>query len=366
VNLIGEHTDYNGGFVAPFALPMRIAAAARPRTDGLLRAATLETDGSALEAPEVRVAALAPGSVTGWFGYPAGVAWALHRAGLLPGAAGADLVFAADLPAGAGLSSSAALECATALALLELSGHAPGEPGGPSRAEIAGRARCAENDFVGVPTGVLDQTASLCTTAGNVLYLDVRSGRAEHVPLPSDELAVLVIDTGVRHRLAESGYRDRRAGCERAAGLLGVAALRDVGPDELPRVLPRLPAELRGLVRHVVTENARVTGVVELLRSGRPGAIGEALAASHRSLRDDYRVSCRELDLAVCAARRAGAHGARMTGGGFGGSAIALVPSAAGPEVAAAVRAAFRRRGFGTPRVFRAVPSAGAGRETCL
>jgi galactokinase len=370
VNLIGEHTDYNEGFVAPFALGMRVAAAGRARSDGLLRVTTVGSDGHAHTAPDFPIATLAPGSATatGWCGYPAGVAWALRREGLLPAGSGAELVIAADLPAGAGLSSSAALEVATALALLELAGHTVGGVGGPAPASVAALARRAENEFVGVPSGGLDQTASLCATAGNVFFLDVRSGSAEQVPFggAEDAPAILVIDTGVHRSLAATDYGARRAGCARAVGLLGVSALREVGPGDLPRVLPALPGELRGLVRHVVTENARVLEVAELLRRGRPTEIGDALTASHESLRGDYRVSCAELDAAVSAANGAGAYGARMTGAGFGGSAIALVPAAARDEVTAAVRAAFACHGFATPRVLPAVPSAGAGRDMRL
>ncbi|WP_199433367.1 galactokinase [Qaidamihabitans albus] len=370
VNLIGEHTDYNDGYVLPFALPHRIAAAAAPRTDQLLTIATLGSDGRVQRAAPVEIAALRPGSPGGWAAYPSGVAWVLREEGI--GGGGADLVLAGDVPTGAGLSSSAALECAVALALLGLAGHSDttdDPPGGTSgdarRAEIARWAQRAENEFVGVPTGALDQAASMRCTAGHVLFLDVRSGATEQVPFDTARtgLWVLVIDTRAKHSHSESGYGDRRRGTERAAELLGVRALRDVAPPGLGAALDRLPGELRPLVRHVVSENARVVEVAEHLRAGRVAEIGPLLDASHTSLRDDYRVSAPELDLAVDLARTAGALGARMTGGGFGGSAIALVHEADRPAVEAAVIAGFERERLARPRLFTAVPSAGAGRD---
>ncbi|SDN62651.1 galactokinase [Allokutzneria albata] len=366
VNLIGEHTDYNDGFVLPFALPHRIAVAAAPREDGLLAVSTISDNGRAQRAEPVAVAELEPGTVTGWPAYPSGVAWALRRQGFDIGAAGgADLVIAGDVPAGAGLSSSHALECAVALALLGLLGHELDAGGAPSRQEIARWVQHSENDFVGAPTGLLDQTASLCCTRGNVLFLDVRSGAAEQVPFDAaaEDLAVLVIDTRANHSLADSAYGERRRGCERAAELLGVPALRDVAVDDLPSALERLPADLGPLARHVVTENARVLETVSLLRAGKMAQIGPLLTASHESLRDDYRISCAELDVAVDAALAAGALGARMVGGGFGGSAIALTSTALLDDVRRVVTAAYAEHAFTPPRLFVAVPAAGAGRD---
>uniref|UniRef100_UPI00352F4D6C galactokinase n=1 Tax=Allokutzneria sp. NRRL B-24872 TaxID=1137961 RepID=UPI00352F4D6C len=237
--------------------------------------------------------------------------------------------------------------------------------GAPSRQQIARWVQHSENDFVGAPTGLLDQTASLCCAKGNVLFLDVRSGESEQVPFDAaaEDLAVLVIDTRANHSLADSAYGERRRGCERAAELLGVAALRDVAVDDLPSALERLPGELAPLARHVVTENARVLETVELLRAGKMAQIGPLLTASHESLRDDYRVSCAELDVAVDAALSAGALGARMVGGGFGGSAIALTSTAVLDDVRRAVNAAYTERAFTLPRLFVAVPAAGAGRD---
>ncbi|MET0135839.1 MAG: galactokinase [Kibdelosporangium sp.] len=356
VNLIGEHTDYNDGYVLPFALPHRTAVAASPREDDVLTVSTLHDRGRAETAAPVRIAELEPGAIAGWPAYPSGVAWVLREQGI---DGGADLVIAGDVPAGAGLSSSHSLECATALALLGLAGSQP------SAGDIAKWIQHAENDFVGAPTGLLDQTASLCCTEAHVLFLDVRSGEAEQVPFDADRhgLEVLVIDTRASHSHTESGYGDRRRGCERAAELLGAPALRDVDLAGLDAAVDKLPEDLRPLVRHVVTENDRVLQTVALLRADEYAEIGPLLSASHASLRDDYRVSCDELDVAAEAAEAAGALGARMIGGGFGGSAIALVRAESRTEVEATVAEAFAGRGFAAPRMFTAVPSAGAGQD---
>jgi galactokinase len=364
VNLIGEHTDYNDGFVLPFALPHRLAAAAAPREDGILSVATLGDDGQLQRSGELKIADLLPRSVEGWSAYPAGVAWVLRDQGF---AGGADLVIAGDVPSGAGLSSSHALECAVSLALLGLAGvelDATG-PRVPARSEVARWVQRSENDFVGAPTGLLDQTASLCCTAAHVLFLDVRSGEQEQVPfgLAGAGLQVLIMDTRTKHSHADGGYGERRRGTERAAELLDVKALRDVSLDGLPDALAALPAELAPLVRHVVTENQRVLDVVALLREGRLAEIGPYLDASHVSMRDDYRISTTELDLAVDSARAAGALGSRMTGGGFGGSAIALVRDSDLEPVKSAVDTAFEAAGLRRPRMFTAVPSRGAGRD---
>ncbi|MBB5156282.1 galactokinase [Saccharopolyspora phatthalungensis] len=363
VNVIGEHTDYNDGFVLPIALPHRTAVAIRPRPDRLFSVATLGSDGRLHRSPAVTTEELSPGNPSGWAAYPAGVAWALREAGFTLG--GADLVVVGEVPTGAGLSSSHALECAVALALLDTVHQAPGEPDALSLGEIARLVQRAENDFAGAPTGLLDQTASLACTAAHALFFDVRSGESEQIPFDprSVGLELLVIDTRVKHSHSESGYGQRRQGCERAADLLELKALRDVAIGDLAATLPNLPEELRPLVRHVVTENDRVLTTVDELRAGRYAEIGPLLTASHASLRDDYRVSAPELDLAVDSALEAGALGARMIGGGFGGSAIALVPVADRPDIERAVRSAFERQHLTAPRLFTAVPSAGAGRD---
>lgn len=245
VNLIGEHTDYNDGFVLPFALPHRLAAAGTPREDGVLNVATLGDDGQLQQSGPLEIASLEPRSVAGWAAYPAGVAWVLRDHGY---AAGADLVIAGDVPSGAGLSSSHALECAVTLALLGLAGvEVDGDtPGAPDRAQIALWVQRSENDYVGAPTGLLDQTASLCCTESCVLFLDVRSGEMEQVPFPLAEAGVriLIMDTRTKHSHAEGGYGERRRGTERAAELLGVKALRDVTLEGLPAALAQLPDEL--------------------------------------------------------------------------------------------------------------------------
>ncbi|SDK39556.1 galactokinase [Actinopolyspora mzabensis] len=363
VNLIGEHTDYNDGYVFPFALPHRTAVAVRRRDDGLLSMATHGSDGTLQRAGTFRIEALEAGEVNGWASYPAGAAWALRESGIpLPGA---DLVISGEVPTGAGLSSSAALECATALALLDAAGRALDGPNAPDVMDIARWTRRAENEFVGAPTGLLDQTASLRCERAHALFFDVRSGETEQIPFDAagSGLEVLVVDTRANHSHSESGYGDRRKGCEQAAELLGLPALRDISATDLDDALRRLPEELRPLVQHVVTENDRVLETLRRLRRDELTEVGELLTASHASLRDDYRVSCAELDVAVEAALESGASGARMTGGGFGGSAIALVSTELRSRTEQAVTAAFERHGFPAPRLFTAVPSAGAARD---
>ncbi|MCX2730946.1 galactokinase [Saccharopolyspora sp. NFXS83] len=363
VNLIGEHTDYNDGFVLPIALPHRIAVAAAPRTDGRLSVATLGDDGVLHRAGPTPLDALSPGVQTGWAAYPAGVAWALRGQGIdVPGA---DLLIAGDVPAGAGLSSSHALECAVALALLDLAGRPADGPEAAPLSEIARWVQISENDFVGAPTGLLDQTASLSCTESHALFFDVRSGELEQIPFDTGavDLELLVIDTRAKHSHSESGYGERRRGCEHAAELLGIKALRDVSVAELDEALAVLPEELRPLVRHVVTENDRVISTVAELDAGELASIGPLLTASHMSMRDDYRISCLELDVAVDAALEAGALGARMTGGGFGGSAIALVRAQEREQVGQAVLNSYDEHGLTPPRLFTATPAAGAGRD---
>ncbi|MDP9397366.1 MAG: galactokinase [Actinomycetota bacterium] len=354
VNLIGEHTDYNDGFVLPFALSLRARAAVRLREDGPLRARSVQVPAEPLEIP---VAALTPGAVPGWGAYVAGVVWALGEAGhRVPGA---DLVLDGDVPTGAGLSSSAALECAVVHALDDLLGL------GLPRAEQAALARRAENDFVGAPTGMLDQMAAMFGRAGEAVFLDCRSLEVERVPLDLDALGlrVLVVDTRVSHAHTESGYGERRRMCEDAARTLGVPALRDVALADLDDALAKLDDPVqRRRVRHVVTEDDRVLQVVRLLRGGDVRSTGPLLTASHASMRNDYEISVPQLDTAVEVAIGTGALGARMTGGGFGGSAIALVPEADLAPVTAAVEKAFAASGWLEPRTFVAVPSDGARR----
>src|SRR5690606_22394834 len=354
INLIGEHTDYNDGFVLPFALPHTLTAAAARRGDGLLRLRSLQSGGGAVEIP---VAELEPGAVSGWAAYPAGSVWALREAGHPVG--GMDLLVDSAIPTGAGLSSSAALTCATVLAAADLHGLAP------DRWEVARTAQRAENDFVGMPCGLLDQSAVLLSTEGRALFLDVRSLETEQVPFDprADGLTVLTVDTRAPHRLVGGMYAERRRACEHAARVLGVPFLRDVPADGLAGALAALDDPVvRRRVRHVVTENARVLETVALLRAGRLREIGPLLTASHTSLRDDYEVSVPEVDTAVEAALSAGALGARITGGGYGGCVIALVESDRAEACAEAVRTAYAAAGFAPPAFFHAAPSPGARR----
>lgn len=355
VNLIGEHTDYSGGLVLPFAIDARASVAAGRTDDGLIRVVSAQRPGDVVT---VALDGLRPGAVGNWPAYVAGSVWAAREAGVE--VTGLELALDSTVPSGAGLSSSAALECAVVLAVNGLAGRTP-DP-----LEVARVAQRAENAFVGVPCGPMDQTASAASREGAVLLFDTRAGTVDHIPFDpaAADLAVLVVDTRVAHSLADGEYGRRRASCERAAEVLGVAQLRGLGSGDLPDALRRLPDdELRRRVRHVVTENARVAAVVDLLRAGRIEAIGDLLTASHVSLRDDYEVSCVELDVAVEAASAAGALGARMTGGGFGGSIIALVPRAAATAVGDAVVGAFADRGWTRPVVRPVAPTAGARRE---
>ncbi|GAY11574.1 galactokinase [Pseudonocardia sp. N23] len=360
VNLIGEHTDYNDGFVLPWALPLGVTVALRRNDSGLLRMVSRQHGADVVEA---RVADLEPGSVDGWAGYPAGVVWRLREAGLLLAATGFDLVVDGDVPAGAGLSSSAALECAVVRAVDDVLGL------GLSGPEAAAHARGAENGFVGVPSGVMDQMASLMCAEGSALFLDTRSMATRQVPLDvaGAGLALLLVDTNAPHTLVDGEYADRQRACAAGARALGVAALRDVPLAGLDDTLARIDGlddadVVRRRVRHVVTENARVLDVVGLLDDGRPDEIGPLLTASHASLRDDFDVTVPELDVCVDAALAAGALGARMTGGGFGGSVVVLARAVDSDAITDAVAAAFATRGFATPRPVPATPSAGARR----
>lgn len=356
VNLIGEHTDYNGGFVLPFAIDRKTLVAAAKRADGVLTARSRQRLG---EHVNVRISDLRPGAVAGWAGYVAGTVWALREAGHDIG--GVDLFIDSDVPVGAGLSSSAALECAVGLAALET--HGIDLP----RDRLARIAQRAENEFVGVPCGLMDQMAASACKAGHALFFDVRDNVAVHEPFDpgSDGLALLVVDTRARHALADGEYALRRRDCEHAAASLGVESLRDISVAELDAVLFRLDDETtRKRTRHVVTENARVLETVERLRAGKARDIGNLLTESHVSLRDDFEVSSPELDAAVDAALRAGALGARMTGGGFGGSAIVLIDSNDVVPVSQAITHAFRELGLASPDIMCPRVAPGARRES--
>jgi galactokinase len=358
VNLIGEHTDYNDGFVLPLALAQGVAAAARAADRPVLRVRSIQRE----ETVELPLADIAPGAVDGWAAYVGGVAWALRQRG--HDVPGLDVVVDGDVPAGAGLSSSAALECAVAVAWNDLAGL------GLSRDDLADVARHAENDVVGAPTGGMDQMASLHGRAGNLVFLDMRSLAAELVPFdpPAAGLALLVVDTHAPHAHVSGEYAERRRSCEEAARILGVRALRDVAAADLDGALVRLGDGpdgdlLRKRVRHVVTEDARVLDVVDALRSGAdPRSVGPALSASHASMRDDFEITVPQVDTAVEAALAAGAHGARMTGGGFGGCILALVEADAVDATAGAVEKAYADAGFRPPSAFVAVAAEGAHR----
>jgi galactokinase len=373
VNLIGEHTDYNDGFVLPFAIDRRTTVTVGRRDDRLLRVSSSFEPG----VHEISLDELDPAAMSGWSSYVFGIAWALSIAptradssafsaaggdatGIdLSSATGLDLFVDSEVPVGAGLSSSAALECSVALAFAELWSI------DVNRSTLAAVGQLAENEAVGAPTGIMDQSASLLGKLDSGVFLDCRSLDADVVELgfATAGLEVLVVDTRVEHAHATGGYVDRRASCERGAAALGVSSLRDLDADDLPRAEEVLDDETFRRVRHVVTENQRVLDTVRTLRTDGARAIGHLLDASHVSMRDDFEISVPELDLAVATAQASGALGARMTGGGFGGSAIALVPSESRAAIEQAVVAAFAEAGFAAPTVFTVTADEGARRD---
>ncbi|WP_431796382.1 galactokinase [Microbacterium enclense] len=357
-NLIGEHTDYNEGFVLPFAIAQRTVAAVALRDDDVIRVRSTFAD----EAVEVSLADLDARIAAGgldWAGYPLGVAWALRAAAPNATPRGVDIALTSDVPVGAGLSSSAAIEGAVASALNDV------WAAGLDSIALARVGRTAENDAVGAPTGIMDQMASMLGEADAATFLDCRTLETRPVALGFTEagLAILVVDTLVEHAHASGGYRERRASCERGAAAFGVPALRDLTVDDLPRAEAILDDVTFRRVRHIVTENQRVLDTVAALDAEGPTAIGDLLTASHASMRDDFEISVPELDLAVETALATGALGARMTGGGFGGAAIALIPTELVPAATAAVHAAFAASGFRAPNVFTVTPSEGARRD---
>lgn len=356
VNLIGEHTDYNEGFVLPFAIDRRTVVALGVRDDRRVRVASTFAD----ELAEIDLDALAPDALDGWSAYPLGVAWAFSEFGAdLAAVPGVDLFIDSDVPVGAGLSSSAAIESAVALALNDVWQL------GLDRRTLARVGQRAENVAVGAPTGIMDQSASLLGQVDHAVFLDCRTLESELVPLGLAEagLAILVIDTGVKHSHATGGYGERRAACERGAAAMGASSLRDLTVDDLPRAQQLLDDVTFRRIRHVITENQRVLDTVAVLREQGASAIGELLDASHRSMRDDFEISVPELDLAVETAVGAGAMGARMTGGGFGGAAIALVRVGDLSRVQVAVDNAFGEHAFGQPDTFVVTASDGAARN---
>jgi galactokinase len=349
VNLIGEHLDYNGGPVLPMAIDCSLTIKVRAREDGVVNVwSDLPDSGKVSFRTGVQ-----PGEVDGWATYAAGIVWSLVDAGHRFG--GADLVVESRLPSGAGLSSSAALTCGIAAALDELNGF------GLGRTDLSLLAQRAESDFAGAPVGLMDQLAVLHGEAGHAVLMDMSASppTTSTVPLSweDDGLALLVINTRAHHSLADGEYAARRAECERAAEELGLRWLAEATLDATVRLTDDV---LKARTRHVLTETARVRGAVNAISRRAWPQLGTILTASHASLRDDFQVSCPELDVAVEAALEAGALGARMTGGGFGGSAIALLPVDRLTAVRERVAARYAAHQWREPEIFAVRPADGA------
>ena len=350
INLIGEHTDYNLGFALPIALPERTVVTLHPDDGDTLRVSSAE------EPDEVIIPlSTAPGAVAGWGAYVAGVVWALRDAGLP--VVGGRMSISSDVAMGSGLASSAALECAVLGAMTTATETQV------DRIALARIAQRAENDYVGAPTGLMDQLASLCGAPQRALLLDFQSVGVREVPFDpeSSGAALLLIDSRAPHRHAGGEYAARRSSCERAAAALGVASLReaqDWGLDTLDRVSD--PVDARR-ARHVLTENDRVLDVVAALRAADFAAAGVLFNASHASMRDDFEITTPQIDLIAETAVAAGALGARMTGGGFGGCVIALVPEKSVDAVVTAIPEALSSAGFNAAALMRATAADGAG-----
>ena len=359
VNLIGEHTDYNEGFVFPFAINRHTFAAISLRSDSLARVSSSFSP----TVHETEVSAIARDEKHDWAAYPFGAAWAIQELSRELGhevvASGFDCYIESDVPVGAGLSSSAAIECSVALALNELWNA------GLNRRQLARVGQMGENFIVGAPTGIMDQSASLLGETDHAVFLDCKTLEAESIELgfAAEGLELLIIDTKVAHRLVDGGYATRRAACEDGAQLMGATSLRDLSANDLDRAREIMDDVTFRRVRHVVTENQRVLDTVKSLREHGPRSIGKLMYASHESMRDDFEISVDELDTAVETALRHGAIGARMTGGGFGGAAIALTPIEKIGEVSLSVLAEFELLGYSKPEIFVVSAAQGARRE---
>jgi galactokinase len=346
VNIIGEHTDYNDGFVLPMAIDRAVWIALRPRRDRQVAVHSLDFD----ETAEFSLHNLHKGK--GWLEYIKGVAWAMQVGRLK--VEGWEGVMAGDVPKGAGLSSSAALEMAAARAFASVSDLEW------EAVKMACLCQKAESEWVGVNCGIMDQMASAAARAGHALFLDCRSLNFEHIPLPGG-LSVAVLDTATRRGLVDSAYNERRAQCEAAARVFGVRALRDVDMRAFEARASQLDALTCRRARHVIHENERVNQAVSAMRRGDAERLGRLLDASHASLRDDFEVSSPALDIMVDVARQTpGCFGARMTGAGFGGSAVAIVNTDKVQDFTAAVAQKYAQQTGLTPNVYICQAAAGA------
>jgi galactokinase len=350
VNLIGEHTDYNEGFVLPMAIDRAVWIALRPRTDRIVSVHSLDFG----EERSFDIGHLASNG-NGWIEYLQAMAWALQKKDR--GLVGWEGVTAGDVPIGAGLSSSAALELATARAFAAMAGFAW------NPREMAQLAQRAENEWVGVYCGIMDQMISASGRAGHALLIDCRSLETRAVPLPPGT-SVVILDTATRRGLVDSAYNERRRHCEQAAGVLHVRALRDVTPEAFDARAGEMEPVMRRRARHVVTEIARTVEAAAALERGDAATVGRLMDASHASLRDDFEVSRAELDTIVeLAQAHPGCYGARMTGAGFGGCAVALVRAESAPDFARTVADEYRARAGLEPRVYVCSASDGASVE---
>jgi len=347
VNLIGEHIDYSEGFVLPFAIADRTFAAIARNNDGLVRIASQQRKNRIFT---IVIKDVHPGSAGEWEKYVLGVIWTMGVT------SGVDILVDGHVPSGAGLSSSAALECSVAVGLNTLFNL------GKSLEDMARATQKAENDYVGMPCGIMDQSVSLMGREGSALLLDCRDLTTESVPfdVASAGLELLIIDTQAHHALVDGGYAERRASCESVAAKFGIPSMRHLTMDVLDARKSEITETEYIRARHAVTEIQRVKDAVTALRTNDFETLGHLINESHNSLRDDYTVSCVELDEAVDASRRAGALGARMVGGGFGGSAIALIKADQIELTKDAIRSAYAAKNFKAPRFFTSLPSAGA------